>query len=291
MDVWGKNMFRDSPDGIGRERLTGIWFAIEIKAPYGARDPEAYKKCKWYYYPQMQLHMAADLRAQFRLEKQPELKYCLLISWGQDRVNVFRVERDPKFWAKTLGKFVDFHWSGVQQRDPQTVIPTKQWVSSLSNYMKRKATEGKSWSFAPVYSKHRAEELEDQEFAKYFPEQHKQEILDNKLAADRQGKTGKEERKAILDNPVLPGMTASDQGGASSSIGGQGRDFADDRSSSHVSEATIKKNTNGGMQASTLLSTGPVVGGAPASLEVGRSCKNQSSSTVMSVDDSDDEEM
>lgn len=158
--IWNTCM-RVSPDGIGYERKTRIKFAIEFKCGYGLRMPKVYDEAKWYYYPQMQLHMMTD----------PEIKYCFFVSWSPTVMRVWRVARDPDFWTLALPFIVRFHDLGLKNCPPTpTRVPEMFRVTKVSNYCKKKIKEAKLvGEFPSVYSNHRTEDLERLEALKWLP--------------------------------------------------------------------------------------------------------------------------
>lgn len=176
-EIWVKNFLKDSPDGIGRDRKTGEFFMIEFKCPYGLRQPIAYEKCKYYQYPQKQLHMVTDLSVQFRLAQTPELKYCYLVSWAPDVTRVFKVQRNPSFWKEILPILVDFHSSGLEKKLPSEP-PKKAMTDTITAYCKKYSAESKFiGSFPSCWSRHRGSEVETAQLRKYFPDEKEESIL------------------------------------------------------------------------------------------------------------------
>jgi hypothetical protein len=176
-EIWINNFLKDSPDGVGRDRKTGKFFMVEFKCPYGLRLPIAYDKCKYYQYPQKQLHMVADMMVQFRLAKTPEIDFCYLCSWAPDVTRVFKVNRDPEFWKIILPLLVDYHMSGLKKKLPKDTPPPKV-TEAITAYCKKQSEKGKLvGKFPSCWSAHRGSELEAAELKKYFPDEKEEAVV------------------------------------------------------------------------------------------------------------------
>jgi hypothetical protein len=159
-EMWNECL-RDTPDGYGREHRTGRKFVIENKAAYGLRAPKAYEAAKWYYYPQMQLHLQTDT----------DLEYCLLNSWSPSITRIWRVNKDMEFWNLAMPFVVSWHRMGLNKTPPteQTVLEPHR-VQRLIRHCQAKCRAAVLvGEFPSVYSRHRADQLEEMEKTRWRP--------------------------------------------------------------------------------------------------------------------------
>ena len=125
---------------------------LEIKCPYGERQPIQWDAPKYYYYGQVQLHLLTD----------PSCAFCLFGCWTPESTRVWKIKRDPIYWQLALPLLVHFHQCGIEGQ-----APTEEWYKTeeancrkLLDHCKKVVYDAEFiGEFPSVYSLHRGDEL------------------------------------------------------------------------------------------------------------------------------------
>ena len=137
-----------SPDGLiaapgaaDVDPATGVPPGVlEIKCPWNKGDPvgaKPYPRAPWYYVPQVQGLMAVFDRQWCDL-------FCYTVEHGSA---IYRVERDPEYWAMMYRALSDFWWQHVVPgkhaiaagEDPERFRPSE--THALTDELKRRSRE------------------------------------------------------------------------------------------------------------------------------------------------------
>ena len=113
---------------------------LEIKCPWNKGDPvgaKPYPRAPWYYVPQVQGLMAVFDRQWCDL-------FCYTVEHGSA---IYRVERDPEYWAMMYRALSDFWWQHVVPgkhaiaagEDPERFRPSE--THALTDELKRRSRE------------------------------------------------------------------------------------------------------------------------------------------------------
>ena len=113
---------------------------LEIKCPWNKGDPigaKPYPRAPWYYVPQVQGLMAVFDRQWCDL-------FCYTVEHGSA---IYRVERDPEYWAMMYRALSDFWWQNVVPgkhamaagEDPEKFRPSE--THPLTETLKRRSRE------------------------------------------------------------------------------------------------------------------------------------------------------
>ena len=113
---------------------------LEIKCPWNKGDPvgaKPYPRAPWYYVPQVQGLMAVFDRQWCDL-------FCYTVEHGSA---IYRVERDPEYWAMMYRALSDFWWQHVVPgkhaiaagEDPERFRPSE--THALTEELKRRSRE------------------------------------------------------------------------------------------------------------------------------------------------------
>ncbi len=120
--IWSE-AFKSSPDFAASERKTGYRILGEIKDPYGDRSPHLYPGVPYYYYLQLQHHLATDMAA----------VWAMFVCWTPGGYVAMRVERDTSFYKMILPSLIRFHWSGLQGKVPNP-LPRNRFSMDVIKY-------------------------------------------------------------------------------------------------------------------------------------------------------------
>jgi hypothetical protein len=137
---------------------------IELKCPYGERDPNGnlWSKFKYYYYGQCQYHLLTD----------PKAAFCLSGCWTPATTRLWMIPRNRDYWSLALPFVVYFHRCGQLQIAPSTAFYEKRAgdIATLKA-MCDNGVEDQAihlGDYASVYSMYREKQLEEL-WTKRFP--------------------------------------------------------------------------------------------------------------------------
>lgn len=135
-----ESIFRGSQDGAGVD-ARGRRVSVEIKCPYGNRDPRCYTGVKDYYVAQMQLHMQVERSTM-----------CYFVCWTPRETRVWMVMRSDEFWTR----LADYHYELLAGTDrglcDEWVLSEARWLRSASTRLARASREIRGSPFPSAWA-------------------------------------------------------------------------------------------------------------------------------------------
>lgn len=139
-DPCGMSLFRGSQDAAGVDsRARRV--SVEIKCPYGDREPRCYRGVKDYYVAQMQLHMRVE-----------DSEMCYFVCWTPERTRIWIVMRSREFWERLSAYVGELVAMSDRSCDAAWVLAESALLRAWSAEIARQSGEIKGSPFVSAWA-------------------------------------------------------------------------------------------------------------------------------------------